>query len=128
VCDIACGIRLDDDQNPVLAAFAKKVNASYIEQWADLGLYDEHVATFALAFQQVVSRTIAKGGRIHFNLARLDVPEALAGDPDDWMGRYTAWELQQVVRNPEWLAKTTFYQNDAVLNDQALTALGIIRH
>src|SRR5579859_908143 len=125
VCDIACGIRHDQEQNPVLANFAQKVKASYIEQWLDLGLYDEDVGNFALAFEQVMTRTIAKGGRVHFNLNGVDVAGALAGNPEEWMGRYTAWELQQIVKKPNWLAQTIFYLNNVPLSPEQVEALGI---
>jgi hypothetical protein len=123
--DIACGIRFDDQGNAVLAAFAKKVNASYVGEWADLGLYDEGVGSFAEAFYQVVTRTLAKGGRIHFNLDALDVANALAGDPNESIDRYTAWELQQIVRNSEWFAQTAFYANSQALQAEQVAALGI---
>jgi hypothetical protein len=54
------------------------------------------------AFYQAVTRTLASGGRIHFALDGLDIAEALKGDPEIWGDRYTAWELQQIVRNESW--------------------------
>ena len=126
--DIACGVRYDQDGNPILATFAAKVNAAFVEQWADLGLYDEGLGSFALAFDQAVNRTIAQGGRIHFSLDALDVGEALAGDPGESVGRYTAWELQQIVRKAEWFKHTVFYLHDMALTSDQLAAMGIALH
>ena len=51
-------------------------------EWRDMGLFDEDVEGMGLAFEQVVTRTLARGGRIHFNLTGMNVEEALRSDPD----------------------------------------------
>ncbi len=95
--DIALGLKDQD-----LIAFASAVNAAEMSRWRELGLYDEDVEGWGHAFQQAVERTLSAGGKIHFNLTGLDIAEALAGDPGCWVGRYTAWELQQIVGNGQW--------------------------
>lgn len=71
-----------------------------------------------------MTRTIAGGGKVRFNLQGVNVSEALAGDPNMWVGRYTAWELQQVVSNPSYRAATTFY-NTGHLSAAEKAALGL---
>jgi hypothetical protein len=118
--DIALGIASG------LECFAARVNASYMSQWRDMGLFDQNVEGWGQAFEQVMTRTLTAGGRVHFNLTNLDVREALAGDPEFWVGRYTAWELQQIVRNKAWFDKTSFYLNEVALTSDQIIALGIV--
>lgn len=96
-----------------------------MSQWRDLGLFDDDVEGWGQAFAQVTSRTIAAGGHIHFDLTGMDIADALRGDPDEFVGRYTAWELQQVVRYNDLYKHTTFYLNDEVLDARRLGELGI---
>jgi hypothetical protein len=71
--------------------------------------------------------TLQRGGRIHFNLTGIDIQDALAGDPSIWVGRYTAWELQQVALRLELFDITYFYLNGKRLTVEDLEALGIVR-
>ena len=122
--DIALGLFSDGgDADPV--AFAREVNASYMAQWREMELYDEDVEGWGQAFEQVVTRTLARGGRIHFNLTGMNIDEALRGDPDLWVGRYTAWELQQIARKRDWIARTIFYRDGVMLTAKEAAALGI---
>jgi hypothetical protein len=118
--DIACGI-----QECGLAEFAARLGASHMGQWLDLGLYDEGLEGWGQAFEQAVTRTLAAGGRIHFSLDGLDIQEAMNGDPESFTGRYTAFELQQIVRHVEWFESTTFHLNATILSAQQLADLGI---
>ena len=104
MCDIALGIKEHG-----LEEFAKWVDAAPNSRWPDLELYDEDVEGWGQAFEQALSRTMEAGGNIHFNLDGLDIKDALAGNPSAWTGRYTAWELQQLVRKKEWFERTIFY-------------------
>jgi hypothetical protein len=122
--DIALGL-FSDGRDADLAVFARERNASYMAQWRDMELFDEDVEGWGQAFEQVVTRTLARGGRIHFNLTGMNIGEALRGDPDVWVGRYTAWELQQIVRNRDWIASTVFYCDGVVLTAKEAAALGI---
>jgi hypothetical protein len=72
-----------------------------------------------------MARTLASGGSIHFELAGLNVGEALAGDASTWVGRYTAWELQQVVASPALRGATTFYLDGVAQTAAQLSALGL---
>ncbi len=122
--DIALGL-FSDGRDADLAAFARQHNASYMSQWREMGLFDRDVRGWARAFEQVMARTLARGGKIHFNLAGLNIEEALDGDPAEWVGRYTAWELQQIIRNASWFNDTIFYLGGEVLQTSQLSALGI---
>ncbi len=122
--DIALGL-FSDGRDADLAAFARGVDASYMAQWREMELFDDDVEGWGQAFEQVVMRTLARGGRIHFNLTGVNIEEALRGDPDIWVGRYTAWELQQIVRNRDWFASTVFYHNGIALTASEAAALGI---
>ena len=119
--DIALGLK---EQS--LEAFADRLNASYMSQWKDLGLFDDDVEGWGEAFRQSVTRTLEAGASIHFNLTGLNITEALEGDPAHWVGRYTAWELQQIVRCRAWFDRTTFYLHTKVLDSAELAALGIV--
>jgi hypothetical protein len=123
MADIALGMK-----EAGLEAFAAMLNASYMSQWLDLGLYDDDVEGWGEAFFQAVTRTLSVGGRIHFCLDGLDIAEALNGDPNIWSDRYTAWELQQIVRNLEWFESTHFYLNGELLNSERLVDIGIAPH
>jgi hypothetical protein len=123
VHDVALGVQGKGE----LERFASSVKAVSFKQWDKLGLYSSSVPAerFDIAFEQVMNRTVATGGRVHFNLTGLDVADALAGNPAERVGRYTAWELQQISGNAAWLKNTIFYQNGKELTQTAVKALGI---
>ena len=91
-----------------LDRFAEAVKAASMKVWEKLGLYSSSIpdGRFDLVFEQVMNNTVKGGGRIHFDLTGLDVAKALAGDPMERVGRYTAWELQQISGNSTWLKNT----------------------
>ena len=94
--DIACG-----KQHLGLDEFAASVNAAAMKQRPELGLYDpDAVSGWGEAFRQVVKNTLAAGGKIHFNLDGVDIRDALRGDPNIFVGRYTEYELQQITLTP----------------------------
>jgi len=123
--DIALGLSRGGERANLIE-FARQVDALHMGQWLDMGLFDDEVEGWPEAFRQAVARTLARGGRIHFNLTGIDIHGALAGDPDEWIGRYTAWELQQIVRNAAWFAKTAFYRGGKLLNAAEVASLGIV--
>ena len=109
-----------------LARFSEAVKGANMHVWEKLGLVSKvPEGRFDIAFKQVMDRTVATGAKVHFDLTGLDVPAALAGNPAERVGRYTAWELQQISNNASWLKNTTFYQNGKALTAQAVEALGI---
>jgi hypothetical protein len=110
---------------PTLKNSQKKVQGSHSRQWKQLGLYDSNVKGWGEAFKQAMDRTIAKGGRIHFDLTDVNIKDALSGDPNIWVDRYTSWELQQIVRNEKWFNQTTFYLNGKTLARKELDSMGI---
>src|ERR1022692_3346910 len=109
--DIALGIKEHG-----LEAFAASVNASFMSQWIKLGLFDATEKSWGRAFEQALTKTFAAGGRFHFNLTGLEIADALKGDPETWVDRYTAWELQQIVRNLAWFDNTVFYLGGSLLS------------
>jgi len=114
--DLALGIQnnLDD--------FSDAVGGTPFQYWKQLNLYDNTAIRWPQAFEQALNST---EGAIHFNLNGLDIPNALAGDPTDWLGRYTAWELQAIIRNESWLSRTLFYLDGRMLTSDELIELGI---
>ena len=110
-----------------LEEFAAQVNALHVGEWADQGLFDvdKVEGSWRKAFEQSLTRSINSGGRFYFNLTDLDIAEALNGDPEWWVGRYTAWELQQIVRNASWFANTVFYLDGELLSSEKVKELGI---
>ena len=99
-------------------------------QWSERGLYDEEEieGSWGRAFELALTRTLAVGGRFHFNLTGLDIPDALQGDPAVWVHGHTAWELRQIVRNPAWFDNTLFYLENKLLIAEEVRALGIAPH
>lgn len=122
--DIALGVQFVGGESN-LSEFAEFVAAAPMSEWAALALYDEHVEGWGQAFEQVMTRTLAAGGRIHFELSGLDVGDALRGDPMVWVGRYTAWELQQIVSRQDWFSATSFYLRRRLLEHDVIERLGI---
>lgn len=122
--DIALGVQVVDGEDN-LAEFARLVTAAPMSEWAALGLYDEDVEGWGEAFEQVMTRTIADGGSIHFELSGLDIDDALRGNPSEWVGRYTTWELQQIVSRQDWFSATSFYLRRQLLEQDDLERLGI---
>ncbi|MFM2283057.1 MAG: hypothetical protein RL222_561 [Bacteroidota bacterium] len=74
------------------------------------------------AFKNITSRAKT----INFELQGLNISEALAGDASKWVGRYTAWELQQITKSPELFKKTTFFLDGAKQTPEQLKTLGIV--
>jgi len=116
---IALGLGRDPDYNPLLVPFAKARGAFSNENWIDEGLADE--GPFQDRFAQATTRSIASGGRIHFNLDYLSINKALAADvsggPYD-IGGFTNWELHQVLNSPELYPFTDWWIGDQQLSLQ----------
>ncbi len=43
-----------------------------------------------------------------------------------FVGRNTEYELQQILRKPEWFRNTVFYLAGVLLNSERLNDLGIV--
>jgi hypothetical protein len=126
--DIALGMQEQEEEKEALAEFARIVNASWMGEWADLGFYEVgEFEGWGGAFYRVLEITQQRGGRIHFNLTGLDIKDALAGDPAVWVGRYTAWELQQIVLRRDLFDVTHFYLDGNRLTAEEADNLGIVR-
>ena len=122
--DVALGLRTIDGV-PSLRPFGDRLGAVIDEDWARLGLHDAPPGRFDLAFRQTLDNAVGGGGRIKFNLDSLDVQKALAGNPVERVGRYTEWELQQIVGNRKWFEATDFFLNRRRLTVEELLQLGI---
>jgi hypothetical protein len=62
---------------------------------------------------------------VHFELSGLNIKEALSGDPSVWVGRYTAWELQQVVGSSSLFNRTKFYLRGVQQTPAQIAQMGI---
>lgn len=124
VVDIALGRQVGPKAD--LFKFAKEVKGSHFGNWKSLGLYSETAQTFPKKFSEALDTVIQRGGQIHFNLDDLKIRQALGGNPHVYVGRYTAWELQQITRNPFWFERTTFYARDIPLSAEQVKRLGIV--
>ncbi len=122
--DVALGLDTIKGK-PTLDEFAKATGAFRDNAWKDQGLHNAAPGRFDLAFKQTLDKVAGGGGRIKFNLDSLDIPKALAGDPADRVGRYTEWELQQIVRNQKWYDSTDFYLNGRMLTPAEVKQLGL---
>ena len=121
--DVVLGIRKNRIAD--FTAFAEKHGAPFTE-WEELGLVKNvPEGRFDIMFEQALEKTVSTGNKISFDLTELKIAEALAGDPTLRVGRYAAWELQQLVRNKTWFAQTEFYLNGAKLLPAKVAELGI---
>jgi hypothetical protein len=80
---------------------------------------------FYLAAILYVAQTIGGGGRVHFELEGVNIQRALSGNPAEFVGRYTEWELQTICRRPDFFRNTSFYRNGRLLTPQEVEQLGI---
>lgn|SRR5487761_1817340 len=122
--DIALGVQVVEGTNS-LEEFARAVGAAGMTEWIALGLFDENIKGWGAAFDQAMTRTLEGGFRVHFELRGVDIRDAFCGDPEEWVGRYTAWELQQIVARRDWFTVTSFYLNGRLLDVEELGTLGI---
>jgi RHS repeat-associated protein len=107
-------------------ATAAKVGAPYYSEWANLGIYNpSHFEGWGGAFKFVTDKVLSTKGTIHFELHGLNISDALAGDPNIWVGRYTAWELQQVTNSTRLFNNTIFYLHGVRQTAKQLAELGI---
>jgi RHS repeat-associated protein len=107
-------------------ATAAKTGAPYYSEWAKLGIYNPaNFKGWGDAFKYITDKVIASGGKINFELKGLDIPTALAGDANIWVGRYTAWELQQITKSATLFKNTEFYLNGVKQTTEQLIKLGI---
>lgn len=66
-------------------------------------------------------------GTIHFNLDGIDIRRILKNpSPTNAVGRYTAWEFEQILGNKELYRRTVWYQNGRPVSQATLNRLGIV--
>lgn len=107
-------------------ATAAKVGAPYYSEWVNLGIYNPtQFEGWGSAFKFITDKVVASKGIIHFELNGVNIPKALAGDANTWVGRYTEWELQQVTGSAKLFKHTNFYINGVKQSAKELTKLGI---
>jgi hypothetical protein len=122
--DIALGLDTIEGV-PALDNFAHSLGAYRDHTWRGIGLHDAPPNRFDIAFEQSLNTCISRGGRIKFNLDSINIDQALSGDPNIRVGRYTEWELQQIVRSQSWFEATDFYLNGQQLTASELLEFGI---
>jgi len=110
--DVALGIN-DCGQ---LSDFARKTNSYWYGEWEKIGLADTVDSWhFESGFKQAMDRA----GVIHFSLDGIygSVTDFanLGGKGDFGQVPWTARELYLILQNPEWLAKTVFYQGGQIV-------------
>ncbi|MCC6750123.1 MAG: hypothetical protein IT371_20825 [Deltaproteobacteria bacterium] len=109
----------------LLKTFAAQRHAADYTQWPALGLIGAATTggpDYPKEFQKVMGRVMARKGTVVFNLTMLDVQQALAKDA---VGA-TSHELQQIVHNPQWFARTTFFLDGRPLTKQQVRELGVV--
>ncbi len=64
-----------------------------------------------------------------FELEGVNIQDALTGNPAKWLTdtgtRYTEWELQTIMRRPDFFKNTEFYMKGKQLTAQEVEQLGI---
>jgi hypothetical protein len=113
-----------------LDKFAKQFNAAHMGNWVERKLVTTlentgRRAGFEELFPRIVNETLERGGKLRFNLTKVNVRQALASKSASAMDDYTAWELRQIVANKEWLKNTVFYLNGRRLAKNELKRMGI---
>jgi len=111
----------------VAANTAEKVGAPYYTEWEQAGIYNiKDFEGWGEAFKYVTNKVISSKGKIHFELAGIDIRKALAGNPTEFVGRYTEYELQQVILDLNLFKNTEFYLNGVKQTANDLKNLGVI--
>jgi hypothetical protein len=72
-----------------------------------------------------MNKTIEGGGKVHFELEGVNIERAIKGNPAEFAGRYTEWELQTITRRPDFFKATKFYKNGRPLSSEEVQRLGI---
>lgn len=125
IIDIALGLRNGEQ----LPEFANLVKAPHVDQWPELGLYNKNVTNFPDAFHQAVDKVLESGGKIKFDITKLDLSKAAKAQGkslyDEGIG-YTDWEFGQVTGNSKLLKSTEFYENGKLVKtSEVLKRAGI---
>jgi hypothetical protein len=109
-------------------ATAILTKAPYYAEWEAAFIYNsKNFEGWGAAFKYVTDKVMATKGSIHFELSGLNIGEALSGNPSIFVGRYTSYELQQIIANPKLFSNTTFYMNVVEQTAEQLAKLGIKR-
>lgn len=91
-----------------------------------LGIYNpKEFEGWGGAFKYITDKVIASKGKIVFELEGVNIPQALSGDINTWVDRYTAWELQQITNSPTLFKHTEFYLKGVKQTASQLESLGI---
>ncbi len=76
-----------------------------------------------------MNKTIGGGKKAHFELEGVNINDALTGNPAKWITdagtRYTEWELQTIMRRPDFFKNTEFYLKGKKLTPAEVEGLGI---
>jgi hypothetical protein len=111
-----------NDRTTDLFGFARKTDSHWYGEWVDVGLSDVEPSFIYGDWETAFTQAMDRSGKIHFNL------DGIIGDPVEFarLGSMsgpgsggtpiTAWELNQIRNNADWLSKTIFYRNGQVVS------------
>jgi hypothetical protein len=110
----AIGLGLDENLSSL-----RRLGATTYEKWFDQGLTrvrPEEANLSSYKFERAFSDAANKAPQIVFDLSDVDVARALEQGSRGFVSRnYTNAELYRILKNPEWLGKTTFTKNGQVV-------------
>jgi hypothetical protein len=121
--DLALG-RERTSQRSTLDSFGVRVGGTIYRAWKARGLANQgsgRIPEFEGYFREALAGALARGARLKFDLTDLDVARALGTDAPLSAKGITAWELRQIVKDPQYRAITDFYRQD---DSGALRRLG----
>lgn len=115
---------------PLLKPFAKKVGALDISKWNSTPLTNGK--NFRKRFDDALQDVTSKGGKIKFNLDEISTNKLWSFDAskikqptDELSGQVTLWELQTILRNPNYYKHTEFYIGGSKISPQDVSELGL---
>jgi hypothetical protein len=123
---IALGLDGDPLGGDLLGPFAQARGAYMNADWMKQGLAD--IGPFQQRFAQAAERSIASGGRVHFNLDYVSIDRALDADTSEGPygpGGFTNWELQQVLNSSRIYPSTDWWIGNDQLSPQDIIDFGL---
>jgi hypothetical protein len=108
---------------------AEQVGGQHFKQAGAAGVFDPAAGGWGSAFVKWMNKTIGGGKKAHFELEGVNINDALTGNPAKWITdagtRYTEWELQTIMRRPDFFKNTEFYLKGKKLTPAEVEGLGI---
>jgi hypothetical protein len=100
----------------------------YWEEFHDAGLVDNPGEVFHGFDKAFVEKVLPRSepGTISFNLDTVNIARAMSNPrPAPYRPTITEWELRTLADNPNWLARTKFFQEGKPLTPEEVSNLGI---